>query len=103
MRRSSRKEKRPIFISHSFYAGVTKLVSLSTNIQNYLTVKIVWRFAIDLGCSDIDFKDFGEITVWELYSEANKDKTSAPGEEITYSVLWLIVQIPGNPLLHLFK
>jgi len=89
----------------SQWAGASKLSSLPTNIQDHLSQsKIARKFAIEIGCSDTDPSDFAEITEWELNNALIKGKASAPGEDgITYSVLRLIAQVPGNPLLHLYR
>jgi len=81
------------------------LSSLPTNIQNHLNQsKVARKFAIEIGCSDSDISDSAEISEWELNNALSKGKASAPGEDgITYSVLRLIAQVPGNPLLHLYR
>jgi len=89
----------------SQWAGASKLNSLPTNIQNHLNQsKIARKFAIEIGCSDSDISGSAEISEWELNNALSKGKASAPGEDgITYSILRLLAQVPGNPLLHLYR
>ena len=89
----------------SQWAGTSRLSSLPTNIQNHLNqYKTAEKFALKIGCSDSDISDFAEISEWELNNALSKGKASALSEDgITYSVLRLIAQVPGNPLLHLYS
>lgn len=87
------------------WAENSQLNSLPQGIKDHLDKsKIDRKFNIAVTCAAIDPSDFAEITEWELRNALVKGKATAPGEDgITYSVLRLIAQVPGNPLLHLYR
>lgn len=87
------------------WAGNSQLSSLPQGIKDQLDKsKIDRNFNIAVACAAIDPSDFAEITEWELSNARLKGKATAPGEDgITYSVLRHIAQVPGSPLLHLYR
>ena len=58
---------------------------------------------VNLAISQPDLSD-APITDWELRNAIKKGPSTAPGDDgITYDILEALIQVRGNPLLHLFN
>ena len=87
------------------WSSQSKVSSLPVEIQTHLqNTDINRRFNIEIACSEIGATDRLPITSEELRIALVKGKATSPGDDgITYSVLRLIAQVPGNPLLRLYN
>ena len=87
------------------WADTSQTCHLPTHVQNILAQNRVNRdFKIEIGKAEVDLTDYYEITERELENALTKGRSTSPGEDgITYDVLRLLAQVPGNPLLHLYR
>ena len=87
------------------WADTSQTQHLPSHVQNILKRDRTNRdFKIEIGKAEVDLTDYYEITEWELENALAKGRSTAPGEDgITYDVLRLLAQVPGNPLLHLYR
>ena len=79
--------------------------SLPADIQDYLTnTRLDREFRIEIACSEVGITDNIPLTTEELKIALLQGKATCPGDDgITYSVLRLMSQAQGNPLLHLYN
>ena len=87
------------------WADTSQTHNLPPYVQNILEQNRMNRdFKIEIGRAEVDLTDYYEITEWELENALSKGRSTSPGEDgITYDVLRLLAQVPGNPLLHLYR
>lgn len=83
----------------------SQLTALPADIQTYLSDTHMDRqFRIEIACSEIGITDNTPITPEELRVALLQGKATSPGDDgIPYSVLRLMSQAHGNPLLCLYN
>lgn len=79
--------------------------SLPADVRQYLSATHIDRqFTIEIAASEIGITDDIPISEDELRSALSQGRATCPGDDgITYSVLRLISQAQGNPLLRLYN
>lgn len=87
------------------WAGQSQVASLPDQVREALLARAGHRALRLVGALlEEDVEDATPITEGELRRALARGNSTAPGDDgITYSVLRLLQQVPGNPLLHLYN